>query len=261
MMSNIGERYGEFMAASGGPEEARRRIVECARRHGTMAAARMSGASRRTVRNLVIRADAGDDLARNAGRQPLSARDEARIVAAKRAHPDASARALRSKRGLPYGLKRILRVLGEAGMLRKRRRPTRDPGFWLPVHEFRLKMALLDSQVAVLGVRPADLERPDRLGRYLRSLRKLVRARIRLGRAGAKVRWWKRKREVERSPRNAIMTSAVDVGRSSQPSPLHPDPAPDPDPVAAAVAEVDAAIVRLVLGLAERAGRDKREGR
>ncbi|MHC5053416.1 MAG: hypothetical protein ACYTKD_01725 [Planctomycetota bacterium] len=259
-MSNIGERYGEFMAASGGPEEARRRIVECARRHGTMAAARMSGATRRTVRNLVIRADAGDDLARNAGRQPLSARDEARIVAAKRAHPDESARALKEKRRLPYGLKRILRVLGEAGMLKERRLPTRDPAFWLPVHESRLRMALLDSQVAASGVRPADLERSDGLGRYLRDLRRLVRARLRLERAGAKVRWWKKKREVERSPRNAIMTSAVDVGRSPQPSPPHPDPPPAPD-LAAAVAEIDAAIVRLVLGLAERAGGDKREGR
>ncbi len=82
-MSNVSERYREFMAASGGSEEARRRIVECARRHGTMAAVRMSGASNITVRNLVMRAEGGDDLARNAGRQPLSAREKARILAAK----------------------------------------------------------------------------------------------------------------------------------------------------------------------------------
>jgi hypothetical protein len=180
-MSNIGGRYREFMAASGGPEGARRRIVECARRHGTMAAARMSGASRWTVRNLVIRADAGDDLARNAGRQPMGARDEARIVAVKRAHPTESAVTLKNKRGLPFGLKRIMRVLGEAGMLRKRRNPTRDPDFWIRICTGRVWIAEQELKVAGWA----------RAAGMTGHLAQVERIQRRVEVAKRKLEWWK----------------------------------------------------------------------
>ncbi len=154
-----------------------------------MAAARMSGASRRTVRNLVIRADAGDDLARNAGRQPLSARDEARIVAAKKAHPTEGAGALKSKRGLPYGLKRIIRVLGEAGLLPKRHIPTRDPDFWIRICTGRVWITQQELKVA-------EYARAAGMTGWLAQVER-IRRRVEV--AERKLEWWRRQKErVER---------------------------------------------------------------
>jgi len=216
-MSNIGRRYREFLDGFPTREEARRRIVECARRHGVMAAVRMSGATRRTVRYLVIRAEAGDDLARDAGRQPMSARDGARTVAAKRAHPHKSVRSLKKNHGLLHGSRQIYRVLHEAGLLKKRRRrrPTRDPGFWIRWHEKQCLFAQVNFYLGMIARlrgytgRLADTDTP--LRRMRLSERKLA--------------WWKERqekarREGERSPPDAIMTSAV---------PGRPGTPPDPD--------------------------------
>ena len=230
-MPNIGERYREFLDSFPTHEEARLRIVECARRHGTTAAARMSGAPGRTVRKIVSRAEAGEDLARGLGRPGLSARERGRIVAAKRAHPAASVRALKMKHGLPHGWNQIRRILHDAGLVNER-----APDFWMRWHEKQRLYALINFYLGMIArlkgypARLADTEGPLR--------------RLRL--AERKLEWWRSvkgsKREVERSPRNAIMTSAVpgasapdvgptprvgDVGRSSHPSPPRPDPDPD----------------------------------
>jgi len=254
-MSYIGERYREFMAASGGPEEARRRIVECARRHGTTAAARMSGASRRTALNLVTRADAGENLARNAGRQPLSARDEGRILAAKRAHPDEGAELFFKNRRVPYCYRTIFRVLHEAGMLKSIHVPTRDPDFWIRRHEKRRLFAQINFYLGMIARlkgytgRIADTEGP--LRRMRLSERKLER--------------WRAKREGERSRRNAIITSAVPVPCVGQvaalassalpsPHPLPGRPGTDPDPDRAGESGMtDSEMVATLAGLAELA--------
>jgi len=209
-MRRMNERYRRFVERMRGPGRARRLIVECARRHGTTAAARMSGASRRTALNLVTRADAGENLARNAGRQPLSARDEGRILAAKRTHPEEGAGLLKRNRRVPYAYATIFRVLHEAGLLRKRFRPTSDPDFWIPWHEKQRLFARINFYLGMIARlkgytgRIADTEGP--LRRMRLSERKLER--------------WRARREGERSPPDAIVTSAV---------PGRPGTDPDPD--------------------------------
>jgi len=180
-MPAMNGRYREFLDRFPTREEGRLRIVECARRHGRAAAERMSGAHGNTVLRLIRQADAGEDLSRGPGRQRLSARDEGRIVAAKRAHPEEGAEMLRRKGRVPYCWRTILRVLHEAGLLKRRRRVTRDPDFWISWHEKQSLYAQLNfylgwvARLQGMTGRLADTEGPLR----------------RVKEAERKVKWWR----------------------------------------------------------------------
>ncbi len=179
--SNISERYRRFMAAAPSPEAARRRIVECARRHGTMAAARMSSASKNTVRRLVRWADAGRSLADKLARPHLSARDEGRIVAAKRAHPTEGTGLLRRNGRVPYSCQTISRVLRETGLQRKQHVPTRDPDFRIRICTGRVWIAEQELKVAEIA---HSVSYPGRAS-------EVERIRRRLEVAERKLEWWK----------------------------------------------------------------------
>jgi len=169
------------MAAAPSPEAARRRIVECARRHGTANAARMSGAAMSTVYRLVKWADDGRSLARESGSPPMSARDEGRILAAKRAYPYEGMKLLVRNRRVRHCYRTVFRVLHEAGLLKRRRMVTRDPDFWIRWHEKQSLYAQLNfylgwiARLQGMTGRLADTDGP------LRRLKKAER----------KVKYWR----------------------------------------------------------------------
>jgi len=173
------------MAAAPSPEAARRRIVECARRHGSASAARMSGADRSTVLRLARWADAGRSLARESGSPPMSAREKGRILAVKRAHPEESARLMERNRDIPWSHQTITQVLREAGMLRKVHVPTRDPDFWIRWHSKQRLFAKIELCLGLVARlkgytgRIADTDTP--LRRLRRSERRLEYWRARSG--------------------------------------------------------------------------------
>ncbi len=184
-MGRMSERYREFVAAAPSPSEARRRIVEYARRHGTAAAVRMSGACRSTVKNLLNR-KSFDTFGRHTGGSPrLSPEDEARIIDARLAHPTEGVLTLKSKRGLPHGRNQIARVLREAGLRIERHRSTRGPDFWLPVREFRVWIAEIELKVAEYA----------RAAGMTGHLAQVEYIRRRLDVAKRKVEWWRKEKE------------------------------------------------------------------
>jgi len=146
-MPRMDERYRRFVDRYRTPAEARRRIVECARRHGVTAAARWSGAHPTTVRMLVRRAEEGRPIVNNPG-HPLSRAERRRILAAKRARPEEGSRLLVGNRRVPHCYRTIFRVLHEAGLTRKQHIPTRDPDHWLERSELSVWMAEAELYIA-----------------------------------------------------------------------------------------------------------------
>jgi len=203
-MPRMNERYRKFVNKIRDPAEARRRIVECARRHGTGSAARWSGAGVSTVRMLVRRADEGRPVLNDPG-PPIMGADRQRIIAAKMAHPEEGGDLLKRNRRVPYSRQTIFRVLGEAGLLRKRFRPTRDPDHWLDRSDLALEMAEAELMIA-------EIARSMGVSGWVSQVER-IRRRVEV--AKRRVKWWREqkakrdKREGERSPRNAIITSAV----------------------------------------------------
>jgi len=205
-MPQMNQAYRKFVEKMRGPARARRLIVECARRHGATAAARMSSAHPNTVRSLVKRADEGRPVTDGPGVH-LTRADRRRIIAAKRAHPEEGSRLLISNRRVPYGRWAISRVLREAGLERKKHIPTRDPDHWLERSELAVWMAEAELYIA-------EVARSMGVSGWVSQVER-IRRRVEV--AKRRVKYWreqKAKREGERSPRNAIMTSAVDVRRS-----------------------------------------------
>jgi len=209
VMARMNERYRKFVDKIRDPAEARRRVVECARRHGVSSAARWSGAHPVTVLRLVKRADEGRPIANDPG-GPLARAERRRIVEAKRAHPDEGVGRLFTNRRVPYCYRTVFRVLHEAGLTRKQHIPTRDPDFWIRWHEKQRLFAQINFYLGMIARlrgytgRIADTEGP------LRRMRLSER----------KLELWRAKREGERSPPDAIVTSAV---------PGRPGTDPDPD--------------------------------
>jgi len=178
----MNERYRKFVDKMRGPAEARRLIVECARRHGTTSAARWSGASRATVRKLVRRAGEGRPVANDPG-HPLSRAKRRGIVEAKRAHPDEGAGLFFKNSRVPYCYRTIFRVLHEAGLLKRIRVPTRDPDHWILWHGKQRLFAKIElclglaarlkgytGRIADTGTPLRRLRRSERRLEYWRAL-------------------------------------------------------------------------------------------
>jgi transposase len=182
MIPGMNKRYKEFVAAAPSPSEARRRIVEYARRHGTAAAARMSGAAPCTVYRLLKRKrlDSFDRPTR-----ALLAEEEARIIDARLANPTEGVRSLKKKTGLPHGYVQITRVLREAGLALKRHHATRDPDFWIPICTRRVEYARYELKVAEYA----------RAAGMTCIFSEVERIRRRLDVAKRKVEWWKKEKE------------------------------------------------------------------
>ena len=207
-MPRMNERYRRFVDGFRTPAEARRRLVECARRHGVTAAARWSGAHPVTVHRLVKRADEGRPVTSGQG-GPLSKAQRRGIVEAKRAHPDEGAELFFKNGRVPYCYRTIFRVLHEAGLLRKIRVPTRDPDFWIRRHE---KRCLYEQVNFYLGM----IARPKgATGRLADTEGPLRRAKV----AAQKYERWWAKREGERSRPDAIAASAVPGRPGTDPAP------------------------------------------
>jgi hypothetical protein len=179
----MNERYKEFLASAPSPAEARRRIVEYACEHGTTAAARMSGADQTTVARILQRGDALAPRRHSGGKPRLAPEDEARIIDARLAHPEAGVIRLKRDHGLPHGGRQIMRVLNEAGLVPECEKPIRDPAFWIRWRERRVETARLELMVAEV-VRKAGAT-----GR----IAEVERLRRGVARAKRKVEWWKKK--------------------------------------------------------------------
>ena len=106
-MPRMNERYRRFVEKMRGPERAHRRIVECARLHGTGSTARWSGAA--TVQRLLKRADEGRPVVTNPGPEFRRA-DRRRIIAVKRPHPEEGSGLLQERFRPPSLPVRLFRV-------------------------------------------------------------------------------------------------------------------------------------------------------
>ena len=184
----MNKRYREFLDAAPDPWEARRGLIDYARVHGAEAAARMSGAGLCTVYRLVRQADTGTLRLRRPGRPSLTPEDEAEIVAARLAHPEAGALRLKRDHGLRYGHSQIKRVLREHGLARKRwRRVLKlDPEHRLVVSKRRLVAARLELTVA-------EIARAHGFSGFVADVERIRR---RLEKAERKVRYWTEKARV-----------------------------------------------------------------
>ena len=169
-------RYREFLESAPSRCAARHRLVRYARARGVRAAAAMSGASLNTVRRLLRRVDAGTLVPRRIGSPRLSLHDEARIVDAKLAHPEAGVMRLKREHGLPYGNRQILRALREAGL--RTRRPDFAPERRLRTSERRLLAARLELEIAEAARAwniPGRVAEVERIRRRLMIAERMVR--------------------------------------------------------------------------------------
>lgn len=180
----MNERYRKFLESAPDPWEARRILIGYARVHGFKAAARMSGAGLKTVYRLVRDTDAGRLRARRPGRPSLTPEDEAEIVAARLAHPEAGALRLKRDFGLPYGHRQIRRVIREHRLVPwQRKRPKRhklDPELWRGISEQRVEFARMALRVVEIA----------RAQGYSGLMADVEGARRRLAKAEEKARWW-----------------------------------------------------------------------
>ncbi len=175
-------RYKHYLDCFSDKAEALRRIVACARAQGTGAAAGMSGADPSTIRSLCKRPRVGAPRRHTGGTPKLSLEDEARIMDARLAHPEAGALRLKRDHGMPFGKNQIERVLREAGLIvNPHSQPKDDPDFWIRVTERRVEYA---------GYELALAEHARALG-YAGRASEVERMRRRLEKAKRKVEWWK----------------------------------------------------------------------
>ncbi|MHC4253926.1 MAG: transposase [Planctomycetota bacterium] len=225
-------RYREYLASAPNSEEAREALVECARSRGVRAASDMSGAHPNTVRLLLERAGAGARPLRGPGRPRLSPEDEARIVDARRAHPEAGADALKRDHGLPYGRHQIERVIREAGLIpRHRKRSRLDAEEWRLRREKDVLFARIElylattarehgmtGRIADVALALRNLERAERMATYWSGRAGLACRRPLTEEEGpmAATRALERLAEADGEPgpsgEPGNMTSAVDVG-------------------------------------------------
>jgi transposase len=179
-VKHINDRYKAYLDAAPDWIEGRRALVAYARAHGVPAAARMSGATPRTVRQLIKAAESGR-LGRRGELRPPSREDEERILAARRAHPDYGPRRLKKLCGLQYDLRKISRVIHKHGLPRLKKAKY-DPAFRLECAERRIGYARtalaveeILAKVGVTGFTPRvervrkDIERYERIAKFWRG--------------------------------------------------------------------------------------------